>query len=325
LTRKFQFGLRIVIAIAAYFFIAVKVGSSGILKTSDIFSNVFSEKNTLWFLLVLILMPVVWILEAIKWRKALSPFTSISILRSWRSVWYGVVAGQLTPNRIGEPFGRLALIDPEVRGKAGVAAIWCSFSQQTITVFFGFISLFWWLLVVKQDVLPEGSHLWLINFFIFLWVILIVLAIAKVRWLTSLIERIGWIKKTLHGESIRVGYSKSIVAFVFTLSALRYLVFSTQYVILLIIFGVHANVFDMYAAVGLTYLFSSFIPSFSASEVGIRAGFATWFVGMLYANPVGVTAASLVIWILNLAVPAMIGAWFGWRGRVEKLKVKSEK
>ncbi len=319
--RNLQIGLRIAIAVVAYLFIAIKIGTSGVARISDVLYNSFSSGNFYWLLLVLILMPVVWALEAIKWKKALSPFTNIPFLMSWRSVWYGVVAGQFTPNRIGEPIGRLALIEPAVRGKAGVAAVWCSLSQQSITVFFGFIGIAWWMLIVKLNVFPEGTHFWLINFFILFWIALVLVAIAKVSWITSWIERVGWIKRLLHGERLRIGYKHMVVAIVFAISALRYVVFSTQYVILLWVFGIHENIFDMYAAVGLTYLFSSFIPSFSASEVGIRAGFATWFVGMLSDNPIGITAASLLLWLLNLAVPAIIGAWFSWKSNSDKLSV----
>ena len=311
--RTFQFGFRVAIAIAAYLFISIKIGSSGILQITDVLYSSFASVNLFWLLLVLALMPLVWGLEALKWRIALSPFATISFLRSWRSVWYGVVAGQLTPNRIGEPVGRLALIEPNIRGKAGVAAVWCSLSQQSITVFFGLLSFFWWILIVKQQVLPEGSHVWLIYLSIIFWTALVLIAIFEINWFTSLIERIGWVKRALHGESIRIGYKRSLGFTIFGISALRYLLFSTQYVILLKVFGVQANTTDLYAAVGLTYLFSSFVPSFSASEVGVRAGFATWFVGMLCNNPAGVTAASLLLWLLNLAVPALIGAWFKWR------------
>jgi hypothetical protein len=78
---------------------------------------------------------------------------------------------------------------------------------------------------------------------------------------------------------------------------------------------VDANFVDLYAVVGLTYLFSSFIPSFSIGEVGVKSGFAIWFVGMLSNNVIGAAAASFIIWMLNLAAPTLIGAWFKWRGR----------
>jgi len=313
LRRPIQIGLRVAIAVAAYAFIAVKIGSSDIARSLDAFTDTFFTGNYLWFLVVLLLMPVVWALEAVKWRKALSPFTGISFLSSWRSVWYGVVAGQLTPNRIGEPVGRIALIDPDVRGRAAVAAIWCSLSQNAITVLFGFISIAWWVLAVKQAIFAQAIYFWLLILVVLLWVLIVLIAITNVGRISSRIERIGWVKSALKGESLRIGYQPTVSIYIIAISALRYAVFSSQYVILLKIFGTHADTINIYAAVGLTYLFSSFIPSFSASEVGIRAGFATWFVGMLGGDPVGATAASLLLWLLNLALPALIGAWFKWR------------
>lgn len=137
--------------------------------------------------------------------------------------------------------------------------------------------------------------------------------IFKVQRITGWIEGFGWVKKTLHGESLILDFRASTIIFILTLSLLRYLVFSTQYVILLRIFEVSANPIDLYAVVGLTYLFSSFIPSFSASEVGVKAGFAIWFAGMISDNALGATAASLFLWMLNLAVPALIAAWFPWK------------
>jgi len=178
--------------------------------------------------------------------------------------------------------------------------------------------MFWWMMVVKQNVLPEGAHVWLIIATIILWTTLVLIAIFKIDWFAALIEMVGWVKRALHGESIRIGFQPRILTVVFSISALRFILFSTQYVILLRFFGVNANICNLFAAVGLTYLFSSLIPTFSASEIGVRAGFATWFVGMLCDNPVGITAASLLLWLLNLAVPALIGAWFGWRSRNEK-------
>lgn len=153
--RTYRISIRLIIAIVAYYFIALKLGSVGILNISKTLSGSLLSQNLLWFGFVIVLMPFVWALEAYKWRFALSKFTNISFWRSWRSVWYGLVAGQLTPNRIGEPIGRLALIDSDVRGKAGIAAIWCSFSQQLTTILFGLISIFLWLELKGFSVLPS--------------------------------------------------------------------------------------------------------------------------------------------------------------------------
>jgi hypothetical protein len=81
---------------------------------------------------------------------------------------------------------------------------------------------------------------------------------------------------------------------------------------LLSIFGVNAAVLNLFAAIGLTYLFTSIVPTFAASEVGVRVGFSIWFIGMLSDNEAGIAAASLALWVLNLAIPAVVAAWFPW-------------
>ncbi|RPH34002.1 MAG: hypothetical protein EHM93_02235 [Bacteroidales bacterium] len=311
--RAYKIGVRLIIALAAYSFIALKIGWVGLLNIFTNLSISLSSQNLFWFGFAIMLMPLVWALEAYKWRFALSEYVSISFWKSWRSVWYGVVAGQLTPNRIGEPIGRLALIDSEVRGKAGFVAVWCSFTQQVATILFGLFSIFWWLVVNDYAVLPSGVPLWFVFFTILCWVSLMIMGIVKVHWIAQWFEKFGWVKRILHGEKLIIDFSASTFFIVQIISILRYIVFSTQYVILLKLFGVSASLADLYAVVGLTYLFSSFIPTFSASEVGVKAGFAIWFASMISDNAVGVTAASLFLWVLNLAIPALIAAWFPWR------------
>lgn len=259
-------------------------------------------------------MPIVWALEAIKWRYVLSEYTRISFWRSWRSVWYGVVAGHLTPNRIGEPIGRLALIEPEARGKAGLLAIWCSFTQQMATLLFGLIGIVWWLSVKDFNLLPSSIPGWLIIAVVLLWIIFLLFGIFRINWLSRWVEHFHWVQKLLHSERLnfRVRFSTYLV--VQLISILRYVVFSTQYVILLRLFGVEAALFDLYAIVALTYFFTSLIPTFSASEVGVKTGFAIWFAAMVSDNALGVTAASLILWVLNLAIPALIAVWFPWKG-----------
>jgi len=314
LRRTFRVGFRVIVAIAAYSFVAFKIGTVELSNIFTSLSETLLSNNLFWLGLVVVLMPLVWALEAFKWRYVLSKFTNISFWRSWRSVWYGVVAGQLTPNRIGEPIGRLALIEPNMRGKAGVAAVWCSFSQQLATIVFGLIGIIWWTKVKGFYILPPSIPLWIVFYSILCWLGLIILGIIKIQKIARWIEGFSWVRRSLHGESLILDFRTSAIVFVLIISILRYLVFSTQYVMLLRFFGVGANPIDLYAVVGLTYLFSSIIPSFSASEVGVKAGFAIWFAGMISDNALGVTAASLFLWMLNLAIPALIAAWFPWKG-----------
>lgn len=317
--RTFRISIRLIIAIIAYYFIGLKFGSVGVFDISKSLSNSFLYQNILWFALVLVLMPMVWALEAYKWRISLSKFTKISFWQSWRSVWYGLLAGQLTPNRIGEPVGRLAHIEPEVRGKAGIAAIWCSFSQQLTTILFGLISIVWWLFEKKLPILPSSIPFWIVLVTILCWAALMLFLIIRIPNVACKIEGISWLRKTLNGESLKINYDISTFFQVLGISILRYLLFSSQYVILLRIFGVSASLIDLYAVIGLTYLLSSFIPSFFLTDVGIKTGLAIYFAGMISDNVIGVTAASLILWLINLALPTLIAAWFPLRLADRKL------
>ncbi len=306
--------VRIAIAIFAYSFIVFKIGWNGLGDISNLLKVSLSAQNLYWFVLVFFLMPIVWALEAIKWRVILADYTRISFWRSWRSVWYGLVAGHLTPNRIGEPIGRLAFIDPDVRGKAGFLAVWGSFSQQLATLLFGLIGIIWWVGVKGYTLLPSEVPAWLITTVVFLWVLLLLLGIFRINWLTHWLEQFSWFKRVLHNERLGLKFKLSTYLLVQLISLIRYSIFSTQYVLLIRLFGVSTNLLDLFAIVALTYFFTSLIPTYSVSEVGVKAGFAIWFSAMLSSNALGVATASLFLWVLNLALPALIAAWFPWKG-----------
>lgn len=312
--RKIRIGLRLSIAFFAYSFIAIKIGRSGFAEIYKVVGDSFSSENLFLFFIVIILMPVVWALEALKWRLVLMPYTKISFWRSWRSVWYGVVAGHFTPNRVGEPVGRLALIEPAIRGKAGFLAAWCSFTQQIATILFGLIGIIWWIGFKGLPLMPYNFPNWIIYITIILWFLLVVIGLLKIDRLAQWFGHFKWIKSVLHNETLDAKVKISTYFAVQLLSLLRYVVFSTQYVILLYAFGLKIDLISLYAIVSLTYIFTSIIPTFSASEIGVKTGFAIWFAAMISSNPLAVTTASFSLWVLNLAIPAIIAAWFPWRG-----------
>ena len=61
----------------------------------------------LTFLAVLLLMPVNWMLEGLKWKLAAGQQVKLSFGNAMRGVLAGVTIGTATPNRIGEFAGRI--------------------------------------------------------------------------------------------------------------------------------------------------------------------------------------------------------------------------
>ncbi|NPA45090.1 MAG: hypothetical protein GXO49_06120, partial [Chlorobi bacterium] len=66
----------------------------------------------------------------------------------------------------------------------------------------------------------------------------------------------------------------------------------------------------------LTYFISSVIPTFTFAEIGIRGTAAIFFIGMFSSNIVGIISATALLWIINLAIPAIIGSVLFYRTKL---------
>ena len=92
------------------------------------------------------------------------------------------------------------------------------------------------------------------------------------------------------------------------LSSLRYLVFSYQFILMLEFFGVSLPYFEAMRYIMLIYLVMAVVPSIALSELTVRGSVALYFLSPVAANPAGILAATSVLWMINLAFPAILGA-----------------
>ncbi|MFN4123056.1 MAG: hypothetical protein ACK4GL_07100, partial [Flavobacteriales bacterium] len=97
--------------------------------------------NLIYSLLILLLLPLNWGLEAWKWKISLSGILHLPYLKAFRSVIAGTATGVITPNRVGEFAGRILLLPENVRKQAVGLNFVCSFSQLWATVFFGTVAV----------------------------------------------------------------------------------------------------------------------------------------------------------------------------------------
>jgi hypothetical protein len=104
-----------------------------------------------------------------------------------------------------------------------------------------------------------------------------------------------------------IPFSRSLV--VLALSLIRYLVFSTQFVLVLHLFGYSSGLEQAYSTVFVTYLFASLIPVLSIADASVRSGFAVVFVGAFWNHPAAIVLAAHTVWLLNVALPALLAVW----------------
>jgi len=89
---------------------------------------------------------------------------------------------------------------------------------------------------------------------------------------------------------------------------LRYFVFSIQFYLAVKFFGIEMSLIDAGLAISLTWFVMAIIPTVGISEIGVRGSVALFFFGIFVQNPVAVVSATLLLWIVNLALPAIIGS-----------------
>ena len=85
-------------------------------------------------------------------------------------------------------------------------------------------------------------------------------------------------------------------------------IFSLQLYLLLLAFGVNVPFFPALMMIVLTFFVLTLIPTFAFADLGIRGAAGTFFFATLTADLSGVVYATVALWLINLALPAAVGA-----------------
>jgi hypothetical protein len=294
--------------VAFGWFLVQRLNSQG--DAEMLWTRFVDQFNTgsVWMLcLVIALMPLNWMLEVIKWRMLMRP----AVVLSWRNAVLGILSGiafsLFTPNRIGEYGGRILYVDPKYSWQTVLASLTGSFAQNVVHISLGLVAAVFLISSVVELPRITGTGLWVFSACIVVAIWLLYLNLPRI---TQVLERwdpprflhrpwkaLGHVSQTTQGQ-----LSQSLM-----FAMLRYLVFTIQYILLLLYFNVDAPFLWLAGGVAVIYLMQTSIPLppfvdlIARNELGIIlwAGFG--------ANELSIIAAGLSIWIINLAFPALFG------------------
>jgi hypothetical protein len=264
------------------------------------------------FWLVIFLMFVNWGIEARKWQLLVKHVQQFSFIKAFKSVLSGSSVTMLTPNRVGEYGGRILYVEDGNRIKAISLTIVGSISQLLVTMIMGCLGLFY-LRFFSQDnnnalnVLPE---LWS-NIFIYLSVgitVILLLFYLRLSWLVKMMEKVPALQRFVKHIQVLDEFSDVQLLHILFLSFIRYLVFVMQYVLLLQVMHVAIAGWLCFWLMSVFYLVMAIAPTFGFIELPVRAR-ASWELLKYYStNELGIGAAALGIWLINLVIPAIIGS-----------------
>jgi hypothetical protein len=88
------------------------------------------------------------------------------------------------------------------------------------------------------------------------------------------------------------------------------LVFSHQFYFLLRLFGVETDYITLMALITSMYLLASIIPGLALLDWLIKGTVAIWVFSFLGVNELIVVTITLLMWLLNFGLPAVIGSYF---------------
>ncbi|MBP5318757.1 MAG: flippase-like domain-containing protein [Paludibacteraceae bacterium] len=252
-----------------------------------------------------------WGLESVKWKLLVAPLEDMSFGRAFKSVFVGITVGFFTPNRIGEPAGRVLTLREGNRVSGFLLVIIGALGQMLANIVYPLAALI--LLAISPSLRFGEISDWWIPVGIVLLVAFIWLFLSMPSWSESLSAKLreNRLKKYLQKalDACRLTNSRQLLQIGFY-SILRYGVYTLQYYWIVRFFDIDLQLAEAFVLIPLNYLLVSVTPSISFSEMAVRASYAAALLQSVTDNTLGAALAGIMVWIINYILPMLIGSFF---------------
>ncbi len=288
--------------------------------------RMFSGKNLFLIIFVLLLMPVNWFFEAHKWKYLIEKLESVSLSDSFKAVLTGISVSMFLPNRSGDYLGRVFILKKADRLQAVLSTMLGGLAQLITTLIFGTIAFT--IALSSFFDMSDSLKLWTYIGIVFTAVIFvsgIIFVYLNFSTFSGIIKNISGKEYPRISKYSQVfsWYSSKELFNVLLISMVRYLIFSFQFYLLLIIFDIKISYPVSMMLIGVIYLMMTVIPTIAMTELGVRGSVSIYVFNYYFENwglwneglKQSVMASSSMLWIINLGIPALIGAFFVFKLR----------
>jgi uncharacterized membrane protein YbhN (UPF0104 family) len=274
--------------------------------------------------IVVFMMAVNWSIEALKWKFLIAKIEPVGFIRSLGAVLTGISISSFTPNRVGEFFGRVFILRSASHIKGILITVLGSLSQLLITILAGSVALLIFLpRYFPLTLFGHGYLYYALMALVLALDLILTILYFNISFLSTIKDRIvkDRFLKIKRFFDVYTLYRKKELGIILLLSFLRYVVFSLQFYILLRLFSVQIGLSHALVLVSLIFLIMSVIPTVALTELGIRGSVSLYVFGLYFTMTepsgafmeTGVLSASIFLWIINLAMPAVLGTIFLFR------------
>ena len=288
------------LVVAAYGFLGYKILTYD--NYAELWSHFADATVGQWAAIVCcwVLFPLNRFFESWKWRFLVRDIEPMNLLEAQRQVYYGTIAGFVTPYKLGEYPGRAMLFRHTKQHwlTATCLGLVGGYAMTTVIIVFGLPAAVTWLM-------PARSVLWSIGMTLAVALLTFIVLPAVMRRLQyrewkseqsrQLVEMLG-----------RLGAYEVLV--LIGLSLMRYLCFVVQLYLALRFCGVVLDVQTLLLTLPLYYMLITVTPNVPAAEIAVRGAWAVAVFEPFGADvSAAATVAAMLVWAINTIFPLLVG------------------
>lgn len=293
--------LNILLIVAAYGFLGYKIA------TYDNYAGLLEQfrRADAWQWLGLagcvMLFPLNRFFEAWKWQYLVRNIEPMNLIEAQRQVYYGTIAGFVTPYKLGEYPGRALLFRQTEQNwlTATCLGLIGGYAMTTVIVLSGLPAAIGWF--------TSDQSLW--------WSVALVLVMAFVAFaaLPAVMRRLR--KHQWKSEQSRMlvntiaDLTMRDVAILTAQSLLRYAVILLQLYLTLLFCGIQLPALTTILTMTLYYMLITVTPNVPAAEIAVRGA---WAVVLFQPFGTDITAAAVIatmlLWAINTILPLIVGS-----------------
>ncbi len=229
-----------------------------------------------------------------KWKATLTFLEETT--QTVQSYLAGVLTGFLTPSLLGNFIGRMYYYPRKKRSQIIVLTFLGNGAQFLASISFGLLAVA--LLGQEQLHIPRfnsGIAFGVITLMLLIYFLFDKSLVPIQKWKTKIIPLLAGTEKLRF----------KILLF----SLLRYLVFSIQYCLLFLAFGIPFSL-DLVLWVWQIFFWSTLAPSLWLGKLFIRESIALWILFPIIGHPEIILLSSVSLWIINHGLTALIALPF---------------
>ena len=262
----------------------------------SLFRSSLQSVHVLSAFFAVLLMPFNWSIETLKWKwliNSTTPFVNLL-----KSVIAGITFGFITPARSGEFIGRIMYLNDVDKTKVFYLSSIGGIAQTVVTLVAGVFCVLLWSNNSMLNGLATGIAVAFL-FFYFRFDLF-----NQIISSSNFLSRKGLLIN--NNELPVIGTQLKVLL----ASLVRYLVYLTQYVLVLHFFEVSDSLPMLTVYSGVFLVAQTFSPLMPFLDISYRGGSMLYIFKDTDSNSIALLGAVTLVWVINLLTPTLIGYFF---------------